>query len=90
MAYNPQNLSVIAYANGFTRWPYVTDEPAADVVQPQYFSPAEDMLRKGDFIDAEHSSDDPQGLMLMVSKSLFGRVDTKIIGATTETPGEQL
>lgn len=31
MAYNAKNLSVLAYANGFTLWHYTTTDTAADV-----------------------------------------------------------
>ncbi len=51
MSYDPKNLSVLAYANGFTLWHYTTD--VSTVLSPAgYFNEAADMLRKGDVIIA--------------------------------------
>ena len=50
MAYQSKNLSVIAYANGFTLWHYTTIDPAATVDTVGYFNSASDMLRVGDII----------------------------------------
>lgn len=48
MAYNAKNLSVLAYANGFTLWHYTAKHGVADMMQPGYFNAAADMLRAGD------------------------------------------
>ncbi len=50
MAYNPQNLSAISYANGFTVWHYRTNDPSAEVFAPGYFAYSSAMLRDGDAI----------------------------------------
>lgn len=51
MSYDPKNLSVLAYANGFTLWHYATSDTT--VLSPAgYFNDAADMLRKGDVIIA--------------------------------------
>lgn len=50
MAYKFRNLSVLAYANGFTLWHYATGDPMADVLAPGYFADADNMLRTGDHI----------------------------------------
>jgi hypothetical protein len=50
MAYNAKNLSVLAYANGFTLWHYGTTDTAATVDTAGYFDTAADMLRVGDMI----------------------------------------
>ena len=50
MAYQPQQLSALSYANGFTLWHYRTSDPAADVDTAGYFDAAVRMLRIGDFI----------------------------------------
>jgi hypothetical protein len=50
MAYNAKNLSVLAYANGFTLWHYGTTDTAAVVDTAGYFNTAADMLRVGDMI----------------------------------------
>ncbi|MBF0093252.1 MAG: hypothetical protein HQL33_01550 [Alphaproteobacteria bacterium] len=50
MAYLSKNLSVLAYANGFTLWHYATADTAATVDTSGYFNAASDMLRAGDII----------------------------------------
>jgi hypothetical protein len=50
MAYQPENLSALSYANGFTLWHYRTGDAAADVDTTGYFDVAARMLRVGDFI----------------------------------------
>jgi hypothetical protein len=51
MAFAIRNLSVLAYANGFTLWHYkaTADDPKA-VGAPGYFNDAGDMLTAGDFV----------------------------------------
>lgn len=55
MAYDPRNLSVLAYANGFTHWHYRTTDDFAAVTESGYFTAAADMLRRGDKIDCNIS-----------------------------------
>ena len=50
MAFNLRNLSVLAYANGFTLWHYKSAEDQATVAAPGYFTEAGDMLTAGDFV----------------------------------------
>ncbi len=50
MAYNFNNLSVLAYANNFTLWHYTTPDIASAVIAAGYFSKAADMVRVGDLI----------------------------------------
>jgi|DewCreStandDraft_2_1066082.scaffolds.fasta_scaffold06616_7 outer membrane protein assembly factor BamB len=52
MAFDPRNLSALAYANGFTLWHYRTSDTMADVSANGYFNPAASMLRVGDFVIA--------------------------------------
>jgi hypothetical protein len=51
MAFIIRDLSVLAYANGFTLWHYrtVADSPA-HVARADYFSDASDMMAAGDMI----------------------------------------
>ena len=56
MAYISKNLSVLAYANGFTLWHYTTPDTAATVDTTGYFNSAADMLRVGDMIFANTST----------------------------------
>lgn len=50
MAFQSKNLSVLAYANGFTQWHYSTTDEA--VTGANYFDPAADTLRTGDVVMA--------------------------------------
>ena len=57
MAYAAKDLSVLAYANGFTLWHYTTRDPATDVDSAGYFNGASDMLRAGDMLLANTGAD---------------------------------
>ena len=57
MTYKSRDLSVIAYANGFTLWHYPTTDAAASVDTAGYFNEAADMLRVGDMILANTDTD---------------------------------
>lgn len=50
MAYDKHNLSVLAYANGFTLWHYTTTDAATTVDNVGYFNNASEMLRVGDML----------------------------------------
>ncbi|MBL6934024.1 MAG: hypothetical protein ISR48_01290 [Alphaproteobacteria bacterium] len=59
MAYNSQDLSVLAYANGFTLWHYKsTGDALSAIMAANYFDSATDMLRVGDSITVQDSSND--------------------------------
>lgn len=49
MSFTAQDLSVMAYANGFTHWHYRTRDPLA-ALGAGYFAGAAEMLRPGDQI----------------------------------------
>ncbi len=50
MAFKNKDLSVLAYANGFTLWHYVSADAKADVATSGYFNEVADTLRKGDLV----------------------------------------
>jgi hypothetical protein len=51
MAFALRNLSVLAYANGFTLWHYKSGaEPLADATRAGYFAAAADLLTAGDMV----------------------------------------
>jgi hypothetical protein len=51
MAFTIRDLSVLAYANGFTLWHYKTGiDSLAGVASDDYFSDASDMMATGDMI----------------------------------------
>lgn len=60
MPFSIRNLSVLAYANGFTLWHYKLGASSCDAVDPGFFDDARDMLISGD--------------MLMVSSATGGRM----------------
>ena len=61
MAFAIRNLSVLAYASGFTLWHYKAGgDPLARVQAPDFFADAADMLADGD--------------MMMVSAAEGGRI----------------
>lgn len=57
MAFQARNLSVLAYANGFTLWHYTTVDAAAVVDTGGYFDAAAEMLRVGDIVIANVDTD---------------------------------
>ena len=76
MAYESKNLSVLAYANGFTLWHYATTDAAADVDTAGYFDAAGDMLRVGDMVLANADTDGaPVSGILLVNANAGGTVD---------------
>jgi hypothetical protein len=51
MAFSIRDLSVLAYANGFTLWHYKAgDAPSADLAAENYFADASDMMAAGDMV----------------------------------------
>ncbi len=77
MAFAIRNLSVLAYANGFTLWHYKAGRDALDKVETHdFFADAADMLAEGD--------------MMMVSAPDGGRVLCVAPGATGEVATARL
>ena len=51
MAFNIRDLSVLAYANGFTLWHYKAgNDLLADAASDNFFSDASDMMAEGDIV----------------------------------------
>jgi len=77
MAFAIRNLSVLAYANGFTLWHYKAGRDQLEQVEAlDFFSDASDMLAEGD--------------MMMVSASDGGRILCVTAGDTGEIATEWL
>lgn len=55
MSYQPNDLSVLAYANNFTLWHYVTKDAA--ISEKGYFNDGVRLFRKGDLIIANLSTE---------------------------------
>ncbi len=89
MAFKSKDLSVLAYANGFTLWHYTTVDTAATVDTAGYFNDAADMLRVGDMLFANVDTDGtPAGGIFYVNANASGTVDvadmTQIGGSDTD------
>ena len=50
MAFQNKNLSVIAYANGFTLWHYSATETLATIAANGYFNNVKSLMNIGDII----------------------------------------
>ncbi len=55
MSFEAKNLSVLAYANGFTLWHFTSAD--TDISGAGYFNEASDMLRVGDIVIANVDTD---------------------------------
>lgn len=68
MAFDAAELSVLAYANGFTLWHYRTADPAESVLAagPGYFAAANELLRPGDRIMVNLPAGNRPGLVDLV------------------------
>ncbi|NCT40935.1 MAG: hypothetical protein GW778_04660 [Alphaproteobacteria bacterium] len=55
MAFNPSDISVLAYANNFTLWHVATTD--ADVTTEGYFDTAAELLRVNDLVIANVDTD---------------------------------
>jgi len=76
MAFQSKNLSVLAYANGFTLWHYTTEDAAADVDTAGYFNGAAHMVRVGDMVLANVDTDGtPASGIFLVNANAGGTVD---------------
>lgn len=50
MAFQSKDLSVLAYANGFTLWHYASADAAAAIAAGGYFDRAAEMINTGDLM----------------------------------------
>jgi len=76
MAFQSKDLSVLAYANGFTLWHYATTDTGADVDTSSYFDEAADMVRVGDMVLANVDTDGtPASGIYLVNANTSGGVD---------------
>jgi len=59
-AFVASDLSVLAYANNFTLWHYVTKANAASIGRDGFFNNAVDMFRKNDMVIINTDTDGAQ------------------------------
>ena len=77
MSYLSRDLSVLAYANGFTLWHYSTPDAHTAVRATGYFNAASHMLRLGDMILANTGvGATPVSGIFLVNANAGGVVDT--------------
>lgn len=50
MAFMNRNLSILAYANGFTLWHYKTNDTIAEIEDPSHFTRVWTLMNTGDII----------------------------------------
>lgn len=75
MAFKSKDLSVLAYANGFTLWHYATPDATAVVTAANYFDPSADMMRAGDIVVANvNTAATPAAVFYRVATSSGGVV----------------
>ncbi|MBL6932921.1 MAG: hypothetical protein ISR45_08240 [Rhodospirillales bacterium] len=89
MAFKSKDLSVLAYANGFTLWHYTSLDLAADIDTAGYFNDASDMVRVGDMVMANADTDGtPSAGIYLVNANSSGVVDiadmTQVGGTDTD------
>jgi len=76
MAFDSKNLSVLAYANGFTLWHYTTPDIATVVDTAGYFNAADNVLRVGDMVLANAGTGGtPTHGVFVVNANASGTVD---------------
>ena len=82
MAFKPENLSALSYANGFTLWHYRTEDTAGTVDTTGYFNAVSNVLRVGDFIFANCAvSTTPANGVFVVNANAGGVVDVSDMSA---------
>ena len=87
MTYHSKDLSVLAYANGFALWHYVTPDDAAEVFTPGYFNDASGMTNVGDAILANMDvGGSRQFAVLHIHETGTDRVSVKPLLITADTP----
>ena len=88
MSYDPRQLSVVGYANGFTLWHFRSADTAADVLSPRYFAAGRDLLRVGDFIlvNLGEAGSAPRSGILAVAAMAPETVHVSVLAGTLSLP----
>lgn len=103
MSFIARDLSVLAYANGFTLWHYRTKDSLADLLESRdgrplagndngYFSPAHELLRPGDQITVNLLGQDAIALVHLVVARISGTGGVAVTPTLwpDRIPGEQM
>lgn len=70
MAFKNLDLSVIAFANGFTLWHYSTKDSSEEVLKPGYFNPTKHLVENGDIFILTMSGETVMKMAKIVEKTL--------------------
>ena len=70
MSMNSKNLSVLAYANGFTLWHYRTEDTKATVLGAGYFDAVQNIFNVGDLIITSTDVEGERTTTMLVVKNL--------------------
>jgi len=68
MAFDPSDLTVLAFADGYTLWHYLTDDSARDTSQPGYFEAAREIFRNNDRIEVFADDDTYDAIVTTVGR----------------------
>ena len=84
MSYDPRQLSVVGYANGFTLWHFRSADAAADLLSPHYFDAGRELLRVGDFIlvNLGEPGTRPHAGILAVASTAAGAVEVSALAGS--------
>lgn len=82
MSMNSKNLSVLAYANGFTLWHYRTEDSKAAVSVAGYFNPVANIFNVGDVIITSVDIEGNRETVMLTVKSndVGGAVVVSVLG----------
>ena len=84
MAVDPNRLSVLAYARGFTLWHYRAPGRARELARPGFFDPASELLRSGDLIIATLETGDTA--IVTVARRTATKVAIDTVAASSQSP----
>lgn len=70
MAFQNKNLSVIAYANGFTLWHYAANETLSAIATAGYFNSVKTLMNIGDIVIVNGSDDTTIGVIGVSSDNI--------------------
>lgn len=68
MSFEPTDLTVLAYADGFTLWHYVSEDSAQDIKEAAYFESARDLFRNNDRIEIFSGDDTFDAIITTVGR----------------------
>ena len=70
MSFSARNLSVLAYANGFTSWHYKAKDGLDEVLTPGFFDLSSDMLTPGDYLIVSNQTGGFSGFITFVNNQV--------------------